>query len=92
MTTPSLLTATTVAYEAREVYRSKYATGDERLTPHQREVYDRLARQSHGGQYWVFGTWFGCVGALDRLVAKGRAERALMFGPRGGWLYYYRVI
>jgi len=77
--------------QIREVFRNSYATGRERLTPHQRDVYDRLARRTKDDAY-ILGTAFGCVGALDRLVLKGRAERALVIGERGGWLYYYRAI
>ena len=77
--------------QIREVYRNKYASGTERLTPHQARAYCNLAVATKDHAY-VLGSRFGCVGALDRLVKKGRAERALVIGERGGWHYYYRAI
>lgn len=77
--------------EIREVFRNSHATGRERLTPHQRETYERLAAMTKDHRY-ILGTRFGCVGALDQLVLKGRAERALVIGEHGRWHYYYRAI
>lgn len=68
-----------------------------RLTPHQREVLDRLRRLSERmrraerGRYaWVPLHYIGSKGALDRLVGKGRVERMYQHGPRGGVHYSYR--
>jgi DNA-binding PadR family transcriptional regulator len=61
-----------------------------RLTPHQTEVYDRLARMS--GRRWMSVESIGSRGALKKLVKKGYAEERTDHGPRGGVRLYYRNI
>lgn len=61
-----------------------------RLTPHQREVYDRLVLRAGGTRAWVPLANLGSRTALQHLVAKGWAERQELRGPKGGSLLEYR--
>lgn len=70
-----------------------------KLTPHQREVYNRLVRISrrHVGDdswryVWVDETSIGSHGACFKLVAKGWIEYCREYGPRGGLHFKYRPI
>lgn len=62
-----------------------------KLTPHQREVFDRIARFTRDGDHFVHEQNIGCHGACWRLVRKGYVEAARVSGPRGGEHWYYRV-
>jgi hypothetical protein len=59
-----------------------------KLTPHQREVLNRLIRRA---QRWPVDVRdFGSRGALDKLVDKGWATVEISYGPRGGEIRRYR--
>lgn len=67
-----------------------------KLTPHQREVYDRLARMSRRRDpdryVWVEGRHVGSAGACAKLIAKGWIESRVEYGPRGGEQLLYRPL
>jgi len=64
-----------------------------RLTPHQREVYNRLARISRRQRDpWVPAAFIGSKNACDRLAEKGWIEIDITYGPRGGELRHYRPV
>ncbi len=64
-----------------------------KLTPHQREVYERIERISRRiSDRWVAARSIGSAGACAHLVAKGWIERMVEYGPRGGELYRYRPL
>jgi hypothetical protein len=72
-----------------------------KLTPHQREVYDRLVRISRRRPLaegepvryvWVNAGYVGSRGACVRLVEKGWIEVQSETGPRGGVHYEYRPV
>lgn len=63
-----------------------------RLTPHQREVLQRLTRLSGSRRRWVAVALIGSRIGCEHLVAKGRAERLVEYGPRGGELVSYRPV
>ena len=61
-----------------------------KLTPHQREVYDRIARFSRrGSDRWVDARNIGSLGACNKLVEKGWITVDITYGPRGGEQYWY---
>ena len=68
-----------------------------RLTPHQREVYDRLSRRAafptaiHNDSY-VHESSIGSKGALWHLVDKNYAVAREIIGPRGGTRYAFRPV
>lgn len=59
-----------------------------RLTPHQREVYGRIVRQSrHNGH--ALAENIGSTGAVEHLVEKGYVVKHLAYtGPRGREFYH----
>ena len=62
-----------------------------KLTPNQREVYDRLARISRRrSDPWVPAANIGSKNTCARLAEKGWIEIDIHYGPRGGELRYYR--
>jgi hypothetical protein len=63
-----------------------------RLTPHQRELLDRIGLHSGTGDCWVYERAVGSHWGCWKLVAKGYLEVATVVGPRGGKHYYYRPI
>jgi hypothetical protein len=69
-----------------------------KLTPHQREVYNRILRISRRlspdvSRYrWVDAGNIGSRGACAKLVAKGWIAERRDYGPRGGEHFQYRPI
>lgn len=67
-----------------------------KLTPHQREVYDRLVRisrrPSRDEYVWVDWRYLGSKGGLAKLVAKGWVEVEVHYGPQGGSHPSYRPL
>jgi hypothetical protein len=64
-----------------------------RLTPHQRETFDRLEHLAQrSGDGWVSADTLGSRGALEHLKRKGWAERRTELGPRGGEHRSYRPV
>jgi hypothetical protein len=63
-----------------------------KLTPHQREVFDRLTRVSGRNRRWVAFRYIGSRGALNKLVSKGYVESLVEYGPRGGERWSFRPI
>lgn len=61
------------------------------LTPHQREVCQRLARLSGPQRRWVELQFIGSFGACTKLVTKGWAEHRIESGPRGGEVHSFRI-
>jgi hypothetical protein len=62
-----------------------------RLTPHQREVFERVARTIGRGAP-ATSDRIGSKGALAHLVHKGYlAEQVAFVGPRGGITYRYSL-
>ena len=62
-----------------------------KLTPHQREVYDRMMRIGNR-EGWVQFKWLGSRGACNKLVAKGYAEHRFTYGKGGGEHSWYRAL
>lgn len=60
------------------------------MTPHQREVYNRLVRYSGPSLMWVNERWIGSHTALWHLLEKGHVDAREVRGRRGGSHFYYR--
>jgi hypothetical protein len=59
-----------------------------RLTPHQREVYARIVRQSRYNGH-ALAENVGSRGAVEHLVEKGYVRKVLAYtGPRGGEFHH----
>lgn len=74
----------------------RVSIGRGKLTPHQREVHQRLFRRSARGAVGVY-SWvpveeIGSRTALKHLVRKGWAEERVEYGPRGGERLSYKVV
>lgn len=60
------------------------------MTPHQREVFDRVSRQCLSERGYARSEVIGSHGGCFHLVHKGYLVAVPVYGPRGGttWNYY----
>lgn len=61
-----------------------------KLTPHQNEVFGRIARKQRTGNI-VLSTYIKSRGACIHLRAKGVIAEHIIYGPRGGVTYSYHL-
>lgn len=67
-------------------------TTRKRLTPHQREVFTRIERQTRSPRGYARSEVIGSRGACQHLEAKGYITVEEVSGPRGGTTYLYRAV
>lgn len=60
------------------------------LTPHQREVFERIRRRSEAGLV-SRSQLIGCRGACQHLVEKGWITETEVRGPLGGTTWVYEL-
>jgi hypothetical protein len=63
-----------------------------RLTPHQREVFERIERQTRSPRGFARSEMIGSRGACQHLQEKGYITVTEVIGPRGGTTYTYQAV